>query len=184
MCERVSAVPSDTLLHVAITRATWGLSVVEPNPRRFVQHYVIGREGRQRKTSGEPQLVYSSLNGVSGERPMKPRRLHNALVLVSEQRTAEKKSRVLDMARKHLYLVPQNVLNMHNIEELDLSVNDLRVLPTELWDMPLRVLNLSHNPCLGRVLLSALKEAKRCTRLQSLLLRDVVPDGAIRGNRP
>ena len=43
---KMAQIPVDTLLYIAVTRATWGLSVVEPFPRRFAAHYQIGVEGR------------------------------------------------------------------------------------------------------------------------------------------
>ena len=66
---------------------------------------------------------------------------------------------------------------MHETESLDLSVNNLQRLPKGLWTLPLRELNLSHNPGLGRVIKSILKEAAQCTDLTILRLRDVARKG-------
>ena len=51
---KLSKVPVDALLYIAITRATWGIIVVEPDARRFVQHYVVGKEGRARSRLSPP----------------------------------------------------------------------------------------------------------------------------------
>ena len=171
--QRLIAVPVDTLLYIAITRATWGLSVVEPNPRRFVNHYVIGKEGRQRSRAGQDYLAFLSVDEEKikaddkfGER----KRLHPAQVLID----AKSDGNTMDMSGKDLSLLPKCVLDMSNTTCLDLSVNNLQRLPDELWRLPLHELNLSHNPSLGRTLLSALGEAARCTTLKKLLLRNVI----------
>ena len=82
------------------------------------------------------------------------------------------------MSGKDLMLVPQCVLDKDDTTSLDLSVNNLQRLPTTLWALPLRELDLSHNHSLGRLLLSVLAEAAGCTGLRSLWLRDMVPPGA------
>ena len=64
---------------------------------------------------------------------------------------------------------------------LDLSVNDLQHLPSELWRLPLIELNLSHNTSLGHVLLPALEEAAQCTHLKVLKIRDVETTGETHG---
>ena len=73
--------------------------------------------------------------------------------------------------KRHAF--PKCILDMKNITCLDLSVNNLQRLPDELWGLPLYELNLSHNPSLGRTLLSSLDEAAGCTTLKKLLLRNV-----------
>ena len=87
----------------------------------------------------------------------------------------------LDMSGKDLSLVPKSVLDMRETQTLDLSVNNLKRLPNTLWQLPLRELNLSHNPSLGRVLLSVLREAARCPHLTRLELRDVLRKGRFCG---
>ena len=75
------------------------------------------------------------------------------------------------------------VFEMGEVEHLDLSVNNLEQLPSQLWRLPLHELNLSHNSCLGRVLLPALEEAAQCTHLKTLKLRDVVTAGEEHGSQ-
>ena len=58
------------------------------------------------------------------------------------------------------------------------AVNNLIRLPSDLWNLPLRTLDISQNPCLGRVLLSLLAEAARCVTLQELRLRAIMGKGA------
>jgi len=168
---RLPVVPVDTLLYIAITRATWGLSVVEPDPKRFVQHFVIGKRGRVLSTQGIGFLAKRSFEDPAGRKAETPRYVHAGQVLS----TAAKLTR-LDMSGNDLILVPNAVLSMRETQFLDLSVNNLMQLPKELWTLSLCELNLSHNPLLGRVLLSALREAAQCTQLSKLLLRDVVTD--------
>jgi len=168
---RLSEIPVDTLLYIAITRATWGLCVVEPHAKRFVEHYVIGVEGRRRSREDEPFLVRSSVD--EGKAETTEKLLHGGLLLRDPASTAK----VMNMSGKDLALMPECVFEMGDTEVLDLSVNNLRRLPSKLWALPLRELNLSHNPCLGRVLLPALREAARCTSLEILELRDVVTEG-------
>ena len=171
---RLPVVPVDTLLYIAITRATWGLSVVEPDPKRFVQHFVIGKRGRVLSTKGIGFLAKRSFEDPAGRKAETPRYVHAGQVLS----TAAKLTR-LDMSGNDLILVPNAVLSMRETQFLDLSVNNLMQLPKELWTLSLCELNLSHNPLLGRVLLSALREAAQCTQLSKLLLRDVVTDGVL-----
>lgn len=71
---KISKVPVDTLLYIAITRATWGIIVVEPDARRFVQHYVVGKEGRARSRAGEEFMVKTSLDTSDGDRDVQERR--------------------------------------------------------------------------------------------------------------
>jgi len=63
---------------------------------------------------------------------------------------------------------------MPSTEWLDLSVNNLQRLPSEVWRLPLRELNLSHNQSLGRTLLKIIEQAAQCEKLEILRLRDVV----------
>ena len=72
--KKISKVPVDTLLYIAITRATWGIIVVEPNARKFVQHYVVGKEGRARSRAGEEFMVKTSLDTSDGDRDDQERR--------------------------------------------------------------------------------------------------------------
>ena len=62
---KISKVPVDTLLYIAITRATWGIIVVEPDARRFVEHYVVGKEGRSRSRAGA--LPASTSHAAEGD---------------------------------------------------------------------------------------------------------------------
>ena len=163
---RISQVPVDTLLYIAITRATWGIVVVEPNARKFVQHYVVGKEGRSRSRAGETVTVKSSLNTGMDERV-----LHKSQFLL--EKAKEKQSTNLNMSRKDLSLVPNSVLSMRETQHLDLSVNNLQQLPGELWTLPLTEINLSHNPGLGPVILPILQGASSCTSLKILRLQDV-----------
>ena len=78
------------------------------------------------------------------------------------------------MSGKDLELIPKCILDLHNIELLDLSVNNLQRLSSELWKMPLRTLNLSYNQRLG---LSVFKGAAQCLSLEELHLRAVVAKG-------
>ena len=83
----------------------------------------------------------------------------------------------LNLSAKDLSLVPDSVLGMQETQRLDLSVNNLQRLPKGLWTLPLRELNLSHNPGLGRDILLILKGAARCTDLTILRLQDVARKG-------
>ena len=164
---RLVEIPVDTLLYIAVTRATWGLSVVEPFARRFAAHYQIGKEGRR---TGESVTVRWSDNS---DGPPKSRVLRNAQVLLEPD--CEDKS--LNMSGKDLESVPKCVLDLKDTEMLNLSVNNLQRLPSDLWNLPLRTVDLSYNPSLGQALLSVLKGAAKCVNLQKLHLRAVVGKG-------
>ena len=183
---RLRKVPLDTMLYVAITRCTWGLSVVEPDPRRFVQHYVIGGEARRLSRLGKKITVHSSLSkATAGEAEnekgvFNSRTLHNAQVLLDNKTDRKPTDLHLDMSGKDLSLVPQCVLDKDdNTASVDLSVNQLQRLPTELWKLSLQKLNLSHNHRLGCLLLSVLAGAAQCIHLRSLWLRDVVAETGV-----
>ena len=79
---------------------------------------------------------------------------------------------------KDLAVIPNNVIYAKKTKRLDLSNNNLQQLATELWNLPLRELDLSHNPHLGWILVEALKEAARCGSLEILSLRDIVATGS------
>ena len=187
----------DTLLYIAITRATWGIIVVEPNAKRFVQHYVVGKEGRARSRAGEEFTVKSSLHTSSSDgrdqehtsclkkvnensgnnlqlNMLEPRIMRSQVLF---ERREETQAHYTNMSGKDLSLVPDSVLDMHETQCLDLSVNNLQRLPKGLWSLPLRELNLSHNRALGRALLLILQEAASCTGLEKLWLRDVSEEG-------
>jgi len=164
---RLVEIPVDTLLYIAVTRATWGLSVVEPFARRFAAHYQIGKKGRR---AGKSVTVQWSDD--SDGHP-KSRVLRNAQVLVDPD--SDDKS--LNMSGKDLDSVPKCVLDLQDTEMLNLSVNNLQRLPSDLWNLPLRTVDLSYNPCLGQALLSVFTGAAKCVSLQKLHLRAVVGKG-------
>ena len=177
--KRLLKVSVDTLLYIAITRATCGLSVVEPFPKRFVAHYQIGTEGRCLSRAGKLfSARWSDDCFGPGEKGPKPMVLHSAHVLLDMDHL---ESKSLNLSEKALALIPKYVIDLHNIEILDLSVNNLQRLPNELWNLPLRKLNLSHNPSLGRVLLLVFKGAARCVHLQELCLQDIIETGVACG---
>ena len=168
---RLKQIPVDTLLYIAVTRATWGLSVVEPFPRRFAAHYQIGVEGRSLSRAGKPFTARWSY--VSDENVPKSRMLRNAQVLLDE----DSENTSINFSGKDLELVPKCVIDLVGTEILDLSVNNLKRLPSDLWNLPLHTLNVSYNPSLGRVLLLVLDGAARCKSLQQLRLRAVMGQG-------
>ena len=178
---RMVEIPVDTLLYIGVTRATWGLTVVEPLARRFAAHYKIGTEGRALSRAGKPFTAHWSDNSAAtdGERP-KSRVLHNAQVLLDE----EIERNALNLSGKDLALIPRFVIDLDKTEILDLSVNKLQELPSGLWNLPLRTLDLSYNPRLGRVLLSIFKGAARCSSLKELRLRDVMGAGRMLDKEP
>ena len=172
----MAQIPVDTLLYIAVTRATWGLSVVEPFAKRFLAHYQIGTEGRSRSRAGKSFTALWSADSVEpGEKGPNSRVLLNAQILLDTN--ADSKS--LTMSGKDLGLIPKCILDLHDIELLDLSVNNLQRLPSDLWKMPLRTLNLSYNQRLGRVLVSVFKGAAQCLSLEELHLRAVVAKGCV-----
>ena len=168
---RLKQIPVDTLLYIAVTRATWGLSVVEPFPRRFAAHYQIGVEGRSLSRAGKPFTAHWSY--VSDENVPKSRMLRNAQVLLDE----DSENTSINFSGKDLELVPKCVIDLVGTEILDLSVNNLKRLPNDLWNLPLHTLDVSYNPSLGRVLLLVLDGAARCKSLQQLRLRAVMGQG-------
>ena len=88
------------------------------------------------------------------------------------------------MSGKDLESIPKCILDLHDIELLDLSVNNLQRLPSDLWKMPLRTLNLSYNQRLGRVLVSVFKGAAQCLSLEELHLRAVVAKDIVVSSLP
>ena len=175
--KKVSKVPVDTLLYIAITRATWGIIVVEPDARRFVQHFVVGKTGRRVSRAGKKFVAKSSLHqDQTGDMDIpQPRLLHGSQVLLND--TTNTHATNINLSGKDLSLVPNSVISMRQTECLDLSVNNLQRLPKQLWSLPLRELNLSYNHYLGRGMLRFLKEAGCCTTLKKLWLRDVSTTG-------
>ena len=132
---RLKQIPVDTLLYIAVTRATWGLSVVEPSPRRFAAHYQIGVEGRSLSRAGKPFTAHWSY--VSDENVPKSRMLRNAQVLLDE----DSENTSINFSGKDLELVPKCVIDLVGTEILDLSVNNLKRLPNDLWNLPLHTLD-------------------------------------------
>ena len=174
---RLKKIPVDTLLYIAVTRATWGLSVVEPFAKRFVAHYQIGTKGRSLSRAGEPFTAKWSDDSVGpDEEGPNSRVLRNGQILLD----TDDESKSLNMSGKDLELVPQCVIDLVDTKILDLSVNRLKRLPSDLWNLPLRTFDISYNPSLGRVLLSVLEGASQCTSLQELRLRAVVRQGGVR----
>ena len=174
LASRLSEIPVDTLLYIAVTRATWGLSVVEPFAKQFAAHYQIGTEGRSLSRAGKPFTARWSDDsaGTKTKRP-KSRVLLNAQVLLDP----DSENKNLDMSGKDLELLPQFILDLKDVEVLNLSVNKLRRLPSDLWHLPLRTLSLSYNPNLGKSFWSILKGASQCMNLHQLCLRAIVEKG-------
>ena len=86
----------------------------------------------------------------------------------------------LDLSSKDLELIPLLFISRaKNLKNLDLSKNNIFRFTNDLWELPLREINLSYNKPLGTKLVSILTAASKCITLNKILLRGMRKEGCI-----
>jgi hypothetical protein len=175
----------DPLAYIAMTRATYGTVVVEPNAARFARHYVIRAvEGGGYEATGDAALGdVVVVVDASGRPRLWPRNVNLAeqgLVAVPSELLEPLRAGslvTLNLSANQLASLPEEMGGLVSLVELDLEGNQLTSLPEGVGGLvSLETLNLQENR------LTALPEG--ITSLAGLTYLDLGSNPLVRPQTP